>query len=67
MADERLNEFHPSLKAEQSEAFYKRGEQAWQEYQRTGSSVPVEAAFARLELALAAKRAALTVGRTDQG
>lgn len=34
---------------EQRQAFYLRGEEAWQEYLRTGVATPAEAVFARID------------------
>lgn len=37
-----------SPQQEQHQAFYLRGEEAWQEYLRTGVAAPAEAVFARI-------------------
>lgn len=42
--------------AETDEAFYARGEQAWQNYLRTGRSILLADVFARVEARIAARR-----------
>jgi hypothetical protein len=42
--------------------FLRRGEAAWQDYLKTGLSVPADEVFARLQAALDAKRAVLVAG-----
>lgn len=50
---------------ETDDAFYARGEQAWQNYLRTGRSIPVADVFARVEARIAARRDELA-GRTER-
>lgn len=44
---------------ESIEAFYARGERAWQDYVRTGTAALAEDVFARLDALVAAHRARL--------
>lgn len=46
--------------------FYARGEQAWQDYLRTGEATPIEVVFARLEARIAAHRARVSRHKPDE-